>query len=231
MDFRILLARLSLDFALLCLPSPHHRSWSLSPHHSRLARDALPIMTTTASTDDHGDRTSSPTASTFSTETANAIATLPEDSSAYDDAKSKATSIKSAARSSRSKLVELEDEETASIRSEGFAKSPTTSTAPILAVTAAEDELQRTPTRGVTPEQGRQSSQVDEVEESEKPLPVLPGASEGNLSVRLVLTTFMNSHEGLEYLRRGEPQLQQEQVGCRNRYEQDQLDDLSAHQG
>ncbi|BGP29233.1 hypothetical protein JCM10296v2_000971 [Rhodotorula toruloides] len=132
------------------------------------------MATATASTDDHGDRTSSPTASTFSTETANAIATLPEDVSAYDDAKSKATSIKSVARSSRSKLVELEDEETASIRSEGYAKSPTTSTAPILAVTAAEEELQRTPTRGVTPEHGRQSSQVDEVEESEKPLPVLP---------------------------------------------------------
>ncbi|GEM11995.1 MFS monocarboxylate transporter [Rhodotorula toruloides] len=128
---------------------------------------------TAAPTDDHGNRTS-PTASTFSTETAEAIATLPEDSSAYDDAKSKATSVKSAARSNSSKLVELEDEETASVRSEAWAKSPTTSTAPILAVTSADDELHKTPTRGVTPEPVLQRSQVDEVEELEKPLPVLP---------------------------------------------------------
>lgn len=140
-------------------------------------------MTSTAAPTEHnGDRASSPTASAFSTETANAIATLPEDSSAYDDAKSKATSIKSVARSTRSnrsKLVELFDEEDmASVRSEGIAKSPTTSTAPILAVTLAENELQRTSTRGMTPEPEpeRQPSQVDEVEESEKPLPVLPGA-------------------------------------------------------
>lgn len=139
------------------------------------------MTTSAASTEHNDDRTSSPFASAFSTETANAIATLPVDSSAYDDAKSKATSIKSVARSNRSnrsKLVELFDQEdTASVRSEGIAKSPTTSTAPILAVTLAEDELQRTSTRGVTPEPGveRQPSQVDEVEESEKPLPVLPG--------------------------------------------------------
>jgi hypothetical protein len=87
----------------------------------------------------------------------------------------------------------LEDDETASIRSEGFAKSPTTSTAPILAVTAAEEELQRTPTRGVTPEQGRQSSQVDEVAESEKPLPVLPGACGSTRSQTLSLNQLIRT--------------------------------------